>query len=169
MSKGRSRVTQPCKTCLHPASTRLLCAQLGRKWARRHCYMQATMTWLPCGPTCSFSSSLTNSGARTSTRVENCCPILMKVGPSLTSPSRNQVASLALRCAIRSCVMPCGAWMSLLRQWSMSAARVTCRWVQSAICACTIPEKTGSVQGFPQEDHMQCKHLSVHVELRNTV
>lgn len=31
---------------------------------------------------CSFSSSCTNSGASTSTRVLNCCPTLMKVGPA---------------------------------------------------------------------------------------
>ena len=52
------------------------------------------------GPlTCSFSSSLMNSGLSTSTRVENCWPILMKVGPSLTRPSRSQAASAA-RCPL---------------------------------------------------------------------
>ena len=34
-----------------------------------------------------------NSGLSTSTRVENCCPILMNVGPSRMSPSFSHFAS----------------------------------------------------------------------------
>mmetsp|Transcript_6079 Transcript_6079/g.14714 ORF Transcript_6079/g.14714 Transcript_6079/m.14714 type:complete len:456 (-) Transcript_6079:43-1410(-) len=55
---------------------------------------------------CSFSSSFTNSGASTSTRVENCCPILMKVGPRRTSCSRSQTASSVLRALTAAGVIP---------------------------------------------------------------
>jgi hypothetical protein len=61
--------------------------------------------------TCSFSSSLMNSGLSTSTRVLNCWPILMKVGPRRTRPSRNQVANSAFRSTTLPGVMPCAPEM----------------------------------------------------------
>lgn len=82
---------QLCLACMHHAQT---------------CNSIADDAEQSDGATWSFSSSLTNSGLNTSTRVLNCWPILMKVGPSLTRPSRTQIANLALRSAVLSGVIP---------------------------------------------------------------
>ena len=55
---------------------------------------------------CSFSSSVMNGLLRTSTRVENCWPILMNVGPSLSRPSLSQLASRSVRSSFFASVNP---------------------------------------------------------------
>mmetsp|Transcript_27846 Transcript_27846/g.69921 ORF Transcript_27846/g.69921 Transcript_27846/m.69921 type:complete len:279 (+) Transcript_27846:1553-2389(+) len=55
---------------------------------------------------CSFSSSVMKGLDSTSTRVENCWPILMNVGPRRSNPRRNQVASTSVRASFLASVNP---------------------------------------------------------------
>ena len=56
--------------------------------------------------TWSSASWSTYSWGRMSTRVENCCPIFIKVGPNLKSPSFNHLASFFLFSFLFPLVIP---------------------------------------------------------------
>mmetsp|Transcript_865 Transcript_865/g.1281 ORF Transcript_865/g.1281 Transcript_865/m.1281 type:complete len:262 (+) Transcript_865:1669-2454(+) len=82
---------------------------------RENCTMSRAVALSKAGTlSCSCSSSLMNSGDSTSTRVENCWPTLMKVGPKRTSPSLSQIATSVLRAETASLVMPSLPYVNFL-------------------------------------------------------